>query len=147
MAYLLYLLNFRILWMVSLSCLFCLLNLKDGAFLRKSTFQNSRLHVWWNLKEKLLAELECWEPAKWFSPSGGNWKKGIIKPGKCSCWWKCWQTGPAWCHCCEKSINIGCIVWAAAYVPVVSCRACHIYINPFNMLSDFHKKHLFCSPS
>lgn len=145
--YVAYLLSYRVLWVVFLSWLFCLLDLKAWAYLRKFTFQNSRLNVWWNLKEKLFAELDCWEPAKWFSLSGENWKKGIIKPSKCSCWWKCWHTGLAWCHCCKKSISIRCIVRAAAYVQVVSCRLWHINKPLQKMLSDFHKRHLFCSLS
>lgn len=36
------------------------------------------------------------------------------------------KTGPAWCHCSEKSINIRCIVRAVAYVQVVSYRSYHI---------------------
>lgn len=74
-----------------------------------------------------MAELECWDPAKWFSLSGENWKKReLLSPANVVVDGNADKTGPAWCHCCEKSINIRCIVRAVAYVQVVSYRSCHI---------------------
>lgn len=95
-----------IFWVAFWSWVFYLSDFKDWGYLRKSTSTDSRLHFWWNSKEKVLARPECQKTVKWFSLSGENWKKGIIDPRKCSCWWKCWQMSLAWCRCHEKSVNI-----------------------------------------